>query len=112
GHAPYSFLPRVAVAAVRRLEPYRARRGLHGQAPAREQHLLAIDPVESGELRRRLDLGDRHPPVPRAAGSFTTCDLPRPAGTVAPAFAAVAVGGKQEGLGLHRRWGSRGRRKV
>src|SRR5690606_7460603 len=77
------------------------------QAVAGQQHQF---PVDAGEARERsvlLDLRDGQPPVPRVAIAVAA-DLARPAQLIAPALAAILVGGDDTGCGGHGRCGSVG----
>jgi hypothetical protein len=62
------------------------------QAVAAQQHQFAIDAGKGRERRVAFDLGDRQSPVPFIA-IWHAANLARPAGAVAPARAAVIVGG-------------------
>src|SRR3546814_17481677 len=64
------------------------------QAVAVQQHQFTVYAGKRGERRIALDLGDRKPPRPVAAGIGTMrLALPGPAQALAPALAATLVGG-------------------
>src|SRR3546814_5915664 len=68
------------------------------QAVAVQQHQFTVDAGKRGERCIALDLGDRKPPGPVAAGiGAMRMDLTGPAQAVAPALPAILVGGDDAG---------------
>src|SRR3546814_2798352 len=68
------------------------------QAVSGQQRQFTVDAGKRGERRIALELGDRKPPGPVAAGIGTMrMDLTGPAQAVAPALAAILVGGDDAG---------------
>src|SRR3546814_21071850 len=84
-----------AQAAMRRSEQVRlAVVEPQAQAVAAQPHQFTVDAGKRGERCIALDLGDRKPPGPVAAGiGAMRMDLTGPAQAVAPALPALLVGG-------------------